>query len=229
MTQNELEKRKLLWYWKTNNRWRHVARRYGPEEVLRRRESRPPSSATRGSAELFWELLRGGVDDVADPRLPLPGRSNYRELCMPPVAPEGAGADINPDLGLPFLAPATTRDAFTTARALIRSGAAAIHVDDISATDAPGRIVEELTAARLAADTEDIPAVLIVRTRVAAGEVDRVVSYAPFTDVSWLKVSESFTLGDANELIWAVLDRHEHVGVFLFEHPEGWWLFFEGT
>jgi isocitrate lyase len=144
--------------WESSPRWTGIKRDYTAHDVIRLRASVAGESAlARRGADRLWNLLT--AQDAV--RLPLVAAGQTAEPARHSLAPVVADAEASPGL-----------DAFDQMTAMIGAGAAGVHFED-QLPDAvrggkilipTGEHIRALTAARLAADVLDVPALIIART-----------------------------------------------------------------
>ena len=157
MSANSEQATLLRQQWASGPRWTGIKRDYTAQDVIRLRSSAAASGTlARRGADRLWNLLR----TQAAVRLPL-------------LADEAAGPSES-SLA-PVVADAeagTGADAFGQMTALLQAGAAGVHFEDqLPGGGRGGKVliptgehIRTLTAARLAADVLDVPALLIART-----------------------------------------------------------------
>ena len=177
--------------WETDPRWAGIARDYSAEDVirLRGRVAQEHSLARRGASRL-WNLLHGqdavrALGAVAGSQAVQVARAGVQAIYLP----GGQAADWNlagrtyPDRWLPPVVAAaeigsgSVPDAFELMKAMIEAGAAGVRFEDQlsylgrKVLIPTGQHIEMLTAARLAADVLDVPALVIARTGAQAASL----------------------------------------------------------
>jgi isocitrate lyase len=143
--------------WETGQRWAGIRRDHRAEDVIRRRASIAGDHAqVRRDARRLWELLsRADAVQALDTITGPPARPN--------IADAQAGLSREPD-------------AFTLVQAMIEAGTAGLYFEDRLPGPAghrrsgekvlipTGEHIKTLSAARLAADVLDVPALVMART-----------------------------------------------------------------
>ncbi len=144
--------------WESSPRWTGIKRDYSAHDVIRLRASVVTDSAlARRGAGRLWTLLH--AQDAV--RLPLVAAGQAADPARHVLAPLVVDAEAGPGL-----------DAFDQMTAMIEAGAAGVHFEDqLPEAVRGGKIlvptgehIKTLTAARLAADVLDVPALVIART-----------------------------------------------------------------
>jgi isocitrate lyase len=144
--------------WASSPRWTGIKREYTAQDVIRLRSSVAASATlARRDAGRLWNLLRS----QAAVRLPLLGADQAAGPAQASLAPVVADAEAG-----------SGADAFGQMTALLEAGAAGVHFEDqLPGGGRGGKVliptgqhIKTLTAARLAADVLDVPALLIART-----------------------------------------------------------------
>src|ERR1700761_3922754 len=144
--------------WTSDSRWTGIVRDYTAQDVIRLRGSVTADGGTaRRGADRLWRLLH--TQDTL--RLPLLAADEAGTAARA-LAPVVADAEAGPGL-----------DGFDQMTAMIAAGAAGVHFEDQQpspdgrggkALIPTGQHIRTLTAARLAADVLDVPALVIART-----------------------------------------------------------------
>jgi isocitrate lyase len=158
--------------WETSPRWAGITRGYNAQDVIRLRGcvAGKHSVARRGATRL-WDLLHG--QDAVRALGAAAGNHAVQVVAAEPhviYLPGWQAADGNQ------AGPGGPPAAFGLMAAMIEAGAAGVHFDDQVSPDTKrahlggkvliptGEHIQMLTAARLAADVLDVPALVIART-----------------------------------------------------------------